>query len=89
MSKYTVLVPLNKSELSQEILPYIEQFLSPQENSLILLYLTNPPKGSGFVVPDPSSNYALEPGGEPLGPKPHPIYASQEEDNIKAHVETA
>ncbi len=86
MPKNKVLIPLNKSELSQKILPYIEKFISAQENDLILFYITKPPRGLGFAAPDPGSGYTLTPGGDPLGPKPHPISAVQQEDSMQAHI---
>jgi nucleotide-binding universal stress UspA family protein len=87
VQKNKVLIPLNGSGYSRTILPYIEKFISPQENKLILFFVTKPPKSLGIAAPDPASGYALKPGGEPVGPEPHPIYASQQEDSIKAHVE--
>lgn len=87
MTKNNVLIPLNESEYSQKILPHIEKFISARENALILFYVTKPPRGSGFGAPDPGSGYELMPGGEPVGPKPHPIYADQQEASLKADVE--
>ena len=87
MPKNKVLVPLNQSELSRQILPHIEKFISAQKNELLLFYITKPVRGIGFAAPDPDSNYQLQPGGEPLGPEPHPIYAPQQEESIKATVE--
>jgi nucleotide-binding universal stress UspA family protein len=87
MPKNRVLIPLNKSELSKKILTHIERFISVQENEIILFYITKPPRSLGLAKPDPGSGYALQPGGEPVGPKPHPVYAHQQEDSIKANVE--
>jgi nucleotide-binding universal stress UspA family protein len=85
--KNRILIPLNTSELSKRIIPYIERFFSAQENELILFHITKLPRSVGLAKPDPGSGYALQPGGEPVGPKPHPIYAHQQEDSIKANVE--
>ncbi len=87
MPKNKVLIPLNKSKLSQRILPHIEKFISTQNNELILFYITKPPRGLGFAAPDPGSGYKLKAGGEPVGPKPHPISAVQQEDSMQAHIE--
>jgi nucleotide-binding universal stress UspA family protein len=87
MPKNKVLIPLNKSELSRKIFPHLVRYISADENELILFYITRPPRGLGFAKPDPGSGYALRPGGEPVGPKPHPIYATQQEDSTKAHIE--
>lgn len=89
MAKKNILVPLTKSEASHKILPQIEKFISVEDSKLILYYVTKPPKGMGFAAPDYRSDYALESAGEPLGPKPHPVFASQEEDSVQSDVEVA
>ena len=43
-----VLIPLNQSELSQEILPHVEKFISAEANELVLFFVTRPPSGAGF-----------------------------------------
>ena len=82
-----VLIPLNQSELSQEILPYVEKFISAEANELILFFVTWPPSGAGFGEPDLAAGYVPRPGDEPVMPTLHPIYESQQEDSITAHVE--
>jgi len=84
-----ILVPLNRSSFSHKILAEIEKFFPPQNYRLILYYITKPPKGSGFAATDYRSGYALEADGEPLGPKAHPVFPSQEEDSIQSEVEVA
>ncbi|WP_423907688.1 universal stress protein [Candidatus Spongiihabitans sp.] len=87
MSKNKVLIPLNQSTLSQKILPHVEKFISANENELILFFVTKPPGGSGFGEPDLGAGYVPMPGDKPVKPTLHPIYASQQQDSIKAHVE--
>jgi nucleotide-binding universal stress UspA family protein len=82
-----VLIPLNQSELSQEILPHVEKFISAEANELILFFVTRPPSGAGFGEPDLAAGYVPRPGDEPVMPTLHPIYESQQEDSITAHVE--
>jgi nucleotide-binding universal stress UspA family protein len=82
-------VPLTRSEYSQRILPQIEKLISAQDCKLFLFYVTKPQKGIGFAAPDFWSDYALEVGGEPLGPQTHPVYTSQQEDSLLADVEVA
>jgi nucleotide-binding universal stress UspA family protein len=89
MAKKNILVPLTKSESSRTILQQIESFFPAQDSKLILYYVTKPPKGMGFAAPDYRSDYVLESAGEPLGPKPHPVFSSQEEDSLQADVEVA
>jgi len=85
--KKTVLVPVTRSESSRTVLPHVESLLPAGDSELILLYLTKPPRALGIAAPDPDSGYALEPGGEPVGPKGHPVYAHQQENGIQANIE--
>ncbi len=87
MPNNKVLIPLNQSDLSQEILPYVEKFVSANENDLILFFVTKPPSGVGFGEPDLAAGYVPMPSDEPVRPTLHPIYATQAQDSIKAHVE--
>ena len=84
-----ILIPLTKSAYSHTILDEIEKFVPAEDSKLILFYVTKPPKGMGFATPDYRSDYALESAGEPLGPKAHPVFSSQEEDSVKSDVEVA
>lgn len=84
-----ILVPLTKSTFSHKILGEIEKIIPAEDSKLILFYVTKPPKGSGFAAPDYRSDYALEPDGEPVGPKVYPVFASQEEDSIQSEVEVS
>ncbi len=88
MPNNKVLIPLNQSELSQKILPCVEKFISADGNDLILYFVTKPPSGVGFGEPDPGAGYIRMPGAEPVKPTLHPIYASQQQDSIRAQVET-
>jgi nucleotide-binding universal stress UspA family protein len=87
MSKNKVLIPLNQSELSQQVLPHVEKFIPASGNDLILFYVTNPPGNVGLGEPDLSAGYLPLPGEENITPALHPIYATQQEDSIRAHVE--
>ena len=87
MPNNKVLILLNQSELSQKILPYVEKLITAKENDLILFYLTNPPSGAGFGEPDLGAGYVPLPGDVSVKPTLHPIYATQQQDNIEAHVE--
>ena len=88
MPNNKVLIPLNQSDLSQKILDYVEQFISADENDLILYFVTRPPSGAGFGERDLSAGYVPMPGDKSVKPTLHPIYATQQEDSIRAHVET-
>ncbi len=88
MPNNKVLIPLNQSDLSQNILASVEKFISADENDLILYFVTRPPSGAGFGERDLSAGYTPMPGDKSVRPTLHPIYATQQEDSIKAHVET-
>jgi len=88
MPNNKVLIPLNQSKLSQKILPYVEEFISADKNDLILFFVTRPPSGAGFGERDLAAGYVPMPGDKSVRPTLHPIYATQQEDSIKAHVET-
>jgi hypothetical protein len=62
MPKNKVLIPLNQSELSQQVLPHVEKFLPASDNDLILFYVTNPPSNVGLGEPDLSAGYLPLPG---------------------------
>ena len=63
-----VLIPLNQSGLSQQILPFVKKFISPDENKLVLYFVTKPPSGVGFGEPDLAAGYTPMPGDEPVRP---------------------
>jgi len=86
MPERKILVALNQSELSLEILPCVEKLFPPGENELLLFYVTNPPGNVGFGEPDLGAGYVPMPGDKSVKPTLHPIYASQQEDSIRAHV---
>jgi len=86
MTERKILVPLNQSKLSLEIIPCVEKLFPPGENELLLFYVTTPPGNVGFGEPDLGAGYVPRPGDESVKPTLHPIYASQQEDNIRAHV---
>jgi nucleotide-binding universal stress UspA family protein len=86
MSVNKILIALNQSELSLKIVPSVEKLFAPDDCELILFYVTNPPGNVGFGEPDMSPGYVPRPGDTSVKPTLHPIYASQQEDNIRAHV---
>ena len=86
MPERKILVPLNQSKQSLEIIPCVEKLFPPGENELLLFYVTNPPGNVGFGEPDLGAGYVPMPGDKSVKPTLHPIYATQQEDNIRAHV---
>ena len=87
MPERKILVALNQSKLSREIIPCVEKLFPPGENELLLFYVTNPPGNVGFGEPDLSAGYVPMPGDKSVKPTTlHPVYESQQEDSIRAHV---
>jgi nucleotide-binding universal stress UspA family protein len=87
MSNNKVLIPLTQSLLSQKIFPHIEKFFAASDNDLTLFFITKPPTGAGFGKIDGGTDYVHMPGDGSARPSLHPIYATQQQDSIKAHVE--
>jgi len=87
MDRKSILVPLTKSKISHRILPQLVKLIPAQGSKIILFYVTKPPRGMGFATPDYRSDYVLRAAGEPLGPKPTPVFTTQQEDSIQAEVE--
>ena len=81
-----VLIPINQSELSLKIVPCVEKLFPPGDAELLLFYVTKPPGSAGFGQPDLGAGYTPRPGDESVKPTMHPIYATQQEDSISAHV---
>ncbi|GIV77191.1 universal stress protein [Litorilinea aerophila] len=90
MNRHKVLVPLDGSSFSRQILPYIQEFLPPAENELILLRVGERPAGH---VGRPARLTATEsPVAIPESPQDvvaaaHPIYASQEMESAQAEFQ--
>jgi nucleotide-binding universal stress UspA family protein len=83
-----VLIPINQSEFSLKIIPCVEKLFAPGDVELLLFYVTKPPGSAGFGKPDMGAGYTPRPGDESVRPTMHPIYATQQEDSISAHVKT-
>jgi nucleotide-binding universal stress UspA family protein len=90
MKRQTVLVPLDGSSFSQQIVPHIQRLFDPQTYSLILLRIAEMPIGvtSGLALPMsgsfplPSYVTALD-----FERARHPIYAEQQEQSLRTTLE--
>lgn len=90
MLKHRVVILLDKSEFSRQILPQVRRFISPEENELYLLYVMPPPRGlinrptqpadAEWLLPMYASHYDAKLAK-------HPIYASQVEDSLTTQIE--
>ncbi len=82
-----VLIPLDGSDFSRQILPHVRNFLDPAENELILLRIGHPPEGlSGVPARPPTAELPLPMYESQRDAQfaQHPIYASQAWESFKA-----
>jgi nucleotide-binding universal stress UspA family protein len=90
MKKHTVLVPLDGSEFSQQVLSSIQDFLNPAADQIILFHVAAEAYG---LIPDPplpAVNEWREPAYKTHRDArlaKHPIYANQIRDSLAATVE--
>lgn len=85
-----VLIPLDGSDFSRQILPHVQTFIDPAENELVLLRVARTPEGITGMPPRPISAglpfplyYESERDAERAK---HPIYASQAWDTLRAKL---
>jgi len=79
-----VLIPLDGSDFSRQILSQVKQFISPAENELILLRVGEPPRGlTGKPARPASADVSVLMYDTPRDFEytRHPVYASQEYDS--------
>jgi len=89
--KITVLVPLDESEFSRQILPQVEQFIAPAEGRVIFFRVAERVHGLTGGPKQPVSEYWLEQtyaSHRSAELAKHPIYESQMEDNAVAIFES-
>ena len=92
--KKSVLIPLDGSPFSRQIVPYIRHVLDPEAYRLVLLQVAEPPAGMlgvpsqpfASIWPLPLQAYGTSRDVERAR---HPIYASQQEHNTCAEIESA
>jgi nucleotide-binding universal stress UspA family protein len=90
MKPSKVLVPLDGSILSRQILFHIRRMMSPEHTELLLLRVTEPPVGQIGAPPRPMSMAWTEPLYESridVELAHHPTYATQVWENIRAEAE--
>jgi nucleotide-binding universal stress UspA family protein len=92
--KKNVLIPLDGSPFSRQIVPHIRRVLDPEAYRLILLQVAEPAVGMLGMPPAPfSSNWPLPvhayASARDVERARHPIYASQQEHNTCAEIKAA
>lgn len=88
--KHRVLVPIDGSQFSHQIVPQIRKFFPPEENEIILLRVGAPPEGHVGKPARPvaaGSSIASYDSARQLELAHHPIYASQEQASAAAQLE--
>ena len=90
MSKHKILIPLDGSKFSQQILPQVRDFFSPADNQLILLRVASESQGLVGMPPQPVAVAWPTPmyrSHRDVELAKHPIYASQVWDSQVAMLE--
>jgi nucleotide-binding universal stress UspA family protein len=91
MKTYKVLMPLDGSALSRQIVGYVQRLFRPADCELIVLRVTEPPEGLLANPPRPVSMAWRTPLHESLYDaqlSKHPTYASQVWENVRATAES-
>ena len=90
MRRQTILIPLDGSIFSRQILPHVLRLFDPQTHSLLLLRVAELPPGVTSAPPWPlSSTYPLPThfSERDFERARFPIYASQEEQSARSALE--
>lgn len=85
-----VLVPLDGSDFSRQILPHLRAFLDPSDLELILLRVGDPPEGvTGTPARPPTAEWPFPiyyESERDADRAHHPIYSSQVRDSVQAEL---
>ena len=91
METYKVLIPLDGSALSRQIVGHVQRLFSPADCELILLRVTESPHGRIANPPLPISDAwrtPLHTSYRDVELSQHPTYASQVWENVRATAES-
>lgn len=89
MKRHTVLIPLDGSQFSREIVPHVLRRFAPEECRLILLRVGHMPHGLIGASPRPIGSHWPVNGytrAEEVSRAYHPIYSTQEEESERARL---
>ena len=92
MKKHRILIPTDGSDFGRQIIPYVEEFLPPEFNEIVLLHVCDDPQGR---VGHPGRPAAVDSDVEMYDSRTdytevqHPIYASQERESALAEIRLA
>ena len=87
--KRQVLVPLDRSNHSLEILSQLKNLIPYDDTKLILFHAIHEPHGIGVGIPKHDPGFLMSDPSKVLneGKIPHPIYATQAEGSIQADLQ--
>ena len=89
MTKRLVLIPLDGSDFSRQIIGEVVKFINPEQNDLLLLRVEQQPAGLTGGPTRPASADVPVPMFETTQDAEyhaHPVYASQERDSLMANA---
>lgn len=87
MTRHKVVIPVNGSEFSQQIVDYVTKFLPAEENQLVLLKVGQ--RQEGFIgrparLAGPDTDVEMYDTSQDVTEATHPIYAIQVEQSVAA-----
>ncbi len=87
MTRHKVVIPVNGSEFSRQIVDYVSEFLSAQENEIVLLRVGQ--RQEGFIgrparLAGPDTDVAMYDTSKDVTEAAHPIFATQVEQSTMA-----
>ncbi len=88
MGNTTVLVPLDGSDFSRQVVPVVLRLFDPGRHDLTLLRVAPTPEGIGTPPPRALVLDGWVLGGADAAGGPHPIFQSQVWDALKTDLET-
>jgi nucleotide-binding universal stress UspA family protein len=90
MTRQKVLIPLDATDLSRQIIPHVRRFLDPGQNEVVLLRVGQPPASVTTTAPDPGRAQWLPMMFEltrELELARNPVHRSQMWDTLLAHMQ--
>jgi len=87
VTRHKVVIPVNGSEFSRQIVDYVSEFLSAQENEIVLLRVGQ--RQEGFIgrparLAGPDTDVAMYDTSKDVTEAAHPIFATQVEQSTMA-----
>ena len=87
MTRHNVVIPVNGSEFSRQIVDYVSKFLPAEDNEIVLLRVGQRQEGHigrPARLAGPDTDVAMYDTSQDVTEAAHPIYATQEEQSAVA-----